>query len=330
MKEKYLILQIFAEMNTNTTDAMSPEMRTYYDMDLLNEAEPNLVYRQFGQKRPIPANNSKTINFRKFTPLDPATTPLTEGVTPDGETAEVTEVEATVKQYGSYLAVSDILQMTAVDPVIVEFTRMEASQAGRTLDTLCRNEVMTGTNVMYAPTAEGTAVDSRTNLTAECLLTPDVVYTAAARLRAVDAPTINGDYVCILHPYVASDLMKDPNWIDVHKYANPENIYNGEIGKLGGVRFVQTSNAPIVSSSINVFLSLFIGQNAYGVTDLANGGLRTIIKQLGSAGTADPLDQRATIGWKAVTTTKILMEKYILRVESGSSYSTIAKPNYTA
>ena len=321
-------LQLFANVvQTTLLDGLSPEMKTFYDMTLIDEASANLVHDQFGQKRPIPANGGKTIEFRKFAPLAKAITPLTEGVTPDGKSLTVSTITATVSQYGDYITQSDVLELTALDNTIIEATKLLGKQAGATLDTVVRNALQAGTNVTYCPKigADGseTAVTSRADLDATAQLTVDVVQQVVAKLRAQNAPTIGGDYVAIIHPYVAYDLMRDPEWIDAHKYAQPDNLYTGEIGKIAGVRFVQTTEAKIYTGSgcpsgLAVFASLFLGDGAYGVTEITGGGLQTIVKQKGSAGTADPLDQRSSVGWKAIKTAEILIPNYIVRVESCS------------
>ena len=312
-------LQLFAEMNTQTTQSagLSAENKTFYDKTLIDEAGPELIHNQFGQSRPIPKNGGKKIEFRKFAALPKATTPLTEGVTPDGRNLTVTTIEAEVKQFGDYVVLSDILDLTAIDPVVVEATKVLGKQAGLTLDTITREILQSGTNVFYAPKADGTEVTSRANLDSTCLLTVDVVKDVAAFLKANNAPKIDGSYVAIVHPYVAKDIMSDPNWIDAYKYANPDNIYEGEIGKIAGVRFVETSEAKIYENG--VFGTLFLGANAYGTTEIEGGGLQTIIKQKGSAGTSDPLDQRSSVGWKATKTAEILVPQYLIRVESCSS-----------
>ena len=323
--EKKLNLQLFAELNTTASDTLSAENKTFYDMALIDEAGPELVHDQFAQKRPIPRNGGKKIEFRKFAALPKATAPLVEGVTPDGKRLQVTGVEAEVAQYGDYIVQSDVLELTAIDNTIVEATKILGRQAGMTLDTITRNVMHTGTNVYYAPHADGTPVTSRDELDDTCRLTVALVKRIVAFLRANNAPRINGDYVAIIHPYVAYDLMSDPEWIDAHKYAAPENIYEGEIGKVAGVRFVETSEAKIYEGG--VFGCLFLGDGAYGVTEVTGGGLETIIKQKGSAGTADPLDQRSSIGWKALRTAQILVEPYMVRVECKSALSGESTPN---
>lgn len=339
---KMVDIQRFAgNLNTNTTgtSTLSAEMKTFYDRTLIDEAEPELVHDQFGQERNIPKNGGKTIEFRKFTALPKATKPLTEGVTPDGRSLSVTSQTATVSQYGDYVTLSDMLEMTAIDNTIVETLSLIGSQAGRTLDTVTREKLAAGTNVMYQPTPSSTgetAVTSRAGLTAKNVLTVKEVFRVAAALKAANAKPINGDFVAIIHPYVAYDLMMEAGdqWIDIQKYQHPENIYNGEIGKIGGVRFVQTTEAKIwkgtadnCADGVAVFGTLFIAANAYGKTSVNGGGLETIVKQKGSGGTSDPLDQRSTIGWKAVKTAEILTEEYMIRVESGSSWNAAAQAN---
>lgn len=322
-----LNLQLFAEENVNVTadGVLSAENKTFYDMALIDVAGPELVHDQFAQKRPIPRNGGKKIEFRRFAALPKATEPLTEGVTPNGKKLQVTAVEAEVSQYGDYIMQSDVLELTAIDNTIVEATKILGRQAGQTLDTITRNVLQTGTNVFYAPKGDGTAVESREALDNTCRLTVALVKRIVAFLRANNAPKINGDYVAIIHPYVAYDLMSDPEWIEAHKYATPENIYEGEIGKVAGVRFVETSEAKVYENG--VFGCLFLGDGGYGVTEVTGGGLETIIKQKGSAGTADPLDQRSSIGWKALRTAELLVEPYVVRVECMSALSSEATPN---
>jgi len=315
-------LQMFAnELQTTLLEGLSVEMKTFYDMTLIDEAQASLVHDQFAQKRPIPKNSGKTIEFRKFASLPKALTPLTEGVTPDGKSLNVTAITATVAQYGDYITQSDVLELTTIDNTILEATKLLGRQAGLTLDTVTRNILQSGTNVTYCPkVAEDgteTEVTSRAALDNTCKLTVKVIQQVVAKLRAQNAPTINGKYVAIIHPYVAYDLMRDPEWIEAHKYAKPENLYEGEIGEVAGVRFVQTTEAKIFEGG--VFGSLFMGEGAYGVTEITGGGLQTIVKQKGSAGTSDPLDQRSSVGWKAIKTAELLIPNYLVRVESKSA-----------
>ncbi len=303
--------------NTTGND-LSPEMKTYYSDYLLDLAEPELVHDQFGQKHPIPRNGGKTIEFRQYDPLPEQLTPLSEGVTPDGQSLNVKTVTATISQYGGYVTISDMLQLTAIDNNLVQATRLVGSQAGRTLDTITREVMAAGTVVQYAG-----GRTSRAAISASDVLSVDDVKKAVRFLESQDAPRIGGYYVGIIHPYAKYDLMKDPDWKSPHQYVDTENIYKNEIGELYGVRFVQSSRAKVFqkagASSADVYATMIFGDDAYGVTDITGGGLQHIVKPLGSAGSADPLNQRATCGWKATKTAEILVQQYMVRVESGAS-----------
>ena len=311
-----------SNMNTTASEGLSAEMRTYYSDYLIDMAEPELVHDQFGQKQPIPKNGGTTIQFRKYKPLPKQLTPLTEGVTPEGQSLNVVPLDATVKQYGGYVTLTDMLLMAAVDNNLVQATRLLGSQAGRTLDTITREVINGGTNVLRPNNKS-----ERKDIADEGdILTVDLVKRAVRILKIMNAPKIDGYYVGIIHPDCAYDLMNDSAWVEAHKYTTPENIYEGEIGKIAGVRFVEATEAKVFAKTtanaqqVDVYSTLILGADAYGVTEISGGGLEHIVKQLGSAGASDPLNQRATVGWKATRTAKRLVEEYMCRIETASTF----------
>lgn len=307
--------------NTVGSNDLSPEMKTFYDKALLKFAKPNLVHDQFAQKRNIPKNGGKTIEFRRYSQLPKAMTPLTEGVTPTGQNLNVTTLTATVAQYGGYITLSDVLLLTAIDNNLMEAIELLGDQAGRTLDTITREVLVSGTHVLYA----GGTVSARTGLTASMKLTVADIKKAVRELKVGLAKKIDGSYVAIIHPDCVYDLENDDEWVNASQYAGSTQIFEGEIGKLYGVRFVESTEAKIWAqagaSNISVYATLVMGANAYGTTNVEGGGLQSIVKQLGSGGTADPLNQRSTCGWKAIKTAEILYQDYIVRIESASTYS---------
>ena len=418
MKKFNLNLQMFAVQTTllnSPGNDLSPEMKTYYDMTLIDYAQAQLVHDQFGQKRPIPKGSGKTIEFRAFSPLEKALVPLTEGVTPNGNKLDVTRITATVAQYGDYITQSDVLELTAIDNTVLEATKILGRQAGLTSDTITREKLMEGTNVNYATkiASDGTETDilTRATLDTGCQLTVHEIQKAVAKLEAQNAPKIGGYYMGILHPYAAYSLMRDPEWKDWHEYTNADNMYANEVGQIAGVRFVKSTEAKIFKGenlasdsetltinnaagysgaitsvafdggtvaasalvgrwiqingvaakvtanttttitfastnfgsiadntkiypgeggkgNLAVFATLIIGEGAYGVTEIEGGGLETIVKQKGSAGTADPLNQRSSVGWKLIKTAEILIEPYMVRIESiVDKYSAAVKAN---
>ena len=170
-------------------------------------------------------------------------------MTPDGSGISVSYITKELAQYGDYTTVSDLLDLTAIDDVVLEITDRHGSNMGLTLDTVTRNEIQQGSQVIYAPKlgADGgqTAVLHRYDLTEGCKLTSELVAKAATQLKKMNAPTFEGKYVCILHPSVAFDLRQDPAWVAAHQYAAATELFSGEIGELHGVRFVETTEAKI-------------------------------------------------------------------------------------
>lgn len=243
-------LQRFANtVDATVSEALTPEMKTFYNMTLIDVAGPKLVHDQFGRKEPIPAHGGKTMEFRKFATLPKATSPLVEGVTPDGRNLSVSTVTANVNQYGDYIRQTDLLELTAIDNTIVQATRKLGDQAGRTLDTVVRDILHTGTNVLYASSWSGATeneVAHRYDLDPTAKMTLDTVERAVTKLRANNVePMDDGCYVAIVHPHVLYDLRRSEEWISSHKYAHPRELYSGEIGEIAGCRFVATTEAKI-------------------------------------------------------------------------------------
>ena len=305
--------------NTTGND-LSAELRTYYDRTLLENAKPNLVYGQFGMKRPIPKNGGQKINFRRFDKLEPATTPLTEGETPSGSKMNIEQIEATVKQYGTYYLLSDWLELTAPDPIMTEAMQNLGDNAGETFDIIDREALMLGTNVYYG---DG-SVTTRTGITADMKATLDGYKNCARILKRNNAPKFEDNtYVAIIHPDTWYDLAKETE--DLYKYteSGAKKIYAGELGTYQGIRFVETSNAKIYAkggaNNQDVYADIVLGRNAYGVTGIEGAGIESIAKQKGSSGSADPLNQRSSLAWKGNRATKIVSEIFMIRYEHATS-----------
>ena len=306
---------------TQTLAVLTPENKTFYDRSLLKRLLPNLLYVKYGQKRPLPKNEGDTINFRRIGVLAVATTPLTEGVTPGGNTLSIATVNATVQQYGDFLQLSDKVDMLGIDPLLTETSDLLGEQAGKSIDTVARDIIVAGTTVQYA---NGRA--SRVTVAAGDNFNGTEIKKSVRTLRRNDARPQEGQfYIGIIHPDTQYDLMADTMWQDVSKYNKAMQIFEGEIGTLYGVRFVVSSNAKKFTGAgaagIDVYATMIIGSDAYGVVDV-NGSAEKpemIVKAHGSAGTSDPLNQIATAGWKATFTTVRLNESAMVRVEHAAT-----------
>ncbi len=328
MKKVLFNIQLFADtpattiasnvvtpVNVTGQTSMSPTMKTFYDTTLLENAREAMVFTQFGKKQPMKGNK---VEWRKFNTFGKALTPLTEGVIPTGQTFGMTNVEGTITQHGDFTAVSDRLEMESYDDVIFGATEEMGAAEGETYDTLTRNVLVAGNSVHYCPNGS-TPVTARSGLTAECVLTPDVVNKAQTWLKKNKAPKIDGYYVALIHPSVAYDLRNSEEWKEYHKYNDVAPIFKGEIGELHGVRFVETNAAKVwkEGDGVAVYATLFLGKDSFGILDPEGEGMEMIIKTKEQIG--GPLNQFGTIGYKFCHGAKILYQERILRVESGSS-----------
>ena len=342
-----------------STNTLAPELKTFYDTELLENTRVETFYAQFGRKQRLPKNGGTTVEWRKFNTFDKASE-LKEGVIPSGQQFGSSSQTASITQYGTYTSITDKLEMRAYDPVILAATEEMGASAAATQETLIRDALLVGTNVMYCdnidadgsklstPTspatmgAGGTTPGSGGSSTPDCwaLLTPDMVNRAVTKMKKDRVPRINGKYYAVIHPSVAYDLRSSKDWIEAHKYAATSEIFNGEIGELHGCRFIEDTFAPVLGGSYQfsgsttyknksngvTYATYFFGKDAFGIIDPEGGGLEMIIHDKDEIG--GPLNQFSTIGYKFETNgATILYPERVLRVMSVSSYSATDEEN---
>lgn len=244
----------------DTNNTLTSTMKTYYDTLLLTNIREKAVFAQLGKKEALPAGRGRTVEWRKWNTL-PDAAQLTEGVIPTGKKFGQSSMTVALTQHGIYVAVSDLLDLHAIDPVIVGATEEIGASLTRTYDKLVRNTLLTGGHVIYADAVDKTndyafvsSPATRTALSfdaaAFCGLSPDMIAKAVTRLEKTNTPYYEGStYVAVAHPSVIYDLRRHPEWIDVHKYAAVEEIFNGEVGQLNGVRFIRSTLAPVIRAA---------------------------------------------------------------------------------
>lgn len=306
----------------NSYAKMPSQNKTFYDRTLLERLLPLLVFMEHGQKykKPIPRNEGATINFRRFNSLPVPAQSLVEGVTPSGTNLSVSQIIATVKQEGDFVELTDLIDMMGIDPVVTETTELLSEQAAQTAEVRVRDVIFNGTNVYYV----GGHAD-RGDVTQGDVFTG----TEVRRIRQVMArnnvkPADGKDYIGWIHPDAAYDLKGHDEWREPNLYVSVDNIMNGEIGRLYGVRWIETTMCPIWEGEgdggADVYGSLVVGANAYGITDIQGSAApEVIVKQLGDGGTSDPLNQRSSVGWKFLMTAVRLQELGLMRIEHCAS-----------
>ena len=315
--------------NTTRTE-ISREVNNYYDRTLLERLLPNLVYTRFAQIRDIPAKSgTNTIKFRRYNSLSAATTALTEGTTPSGSQLSVTDVTASVSQYGDFVTITDVVQMETPDPILTETYEVLGEQAALTFDTLARDVLVAGTNVYYSGSAtqrsevadniDATLVKKAVRLLQNnnakkvtSIVNPDNGYNTSP---------INAAYIGLVHPNALYDLKSVSGFIPVEQYANKADVMQGEVGALDDVRFIVTSNAKVWTgagaSSADVYATLIFGKNAFGMTRISKNALNRYVTS--GATKSDPLDQITKVGWKATFVAKILDDNALVRLEHAVS-----------
>ena len=264
------------------------------------------------------------MEWRKWNTL-PNLGKLTEGVIPTGKKLGQTAITVEISQYGDYVAITDLLDLTHVDNVIMGALEELGAASGKTYDQLVRDVVVQNTNVLYADAYNNGAYvstpASRAALqtaagTNQCYFTSDMIAKAVRALKRMDAPFFEGNkFVAVIHPDVTYDLRRDKDWIEAHKYAAVSQIFEGEIGELHGVRFIESTNAPVhkESSKPDIYQTMIFGKDAFGVVDPEGAGMETIIKDRKQVG--GPLEQFSTVGAKLAMATKVLYPERMVTVE---------------
>jgi N4-gp56 family major capsid protein len=321
----------------NTTRLQIPqEVSNFYDRTLLLRVVPRFVHMRWAQFRDIPRKSgSGTIKFRRYSNLAAATTPLSEGITPPGSQLAVTDITATVSQYGDFITGTDVLEYESEDAILTETASILGDQASDTMDILTRDILAAGTNVFYGGTATSTITVTNTDLI-DAVVIKKVIRlmknNKARKMLEMLNPTtgigttpINSSYIAVVHPNTTFDLksLTSTGFIPVEKYASQKNVMDGEVGAMDEVRFVESTNAKVLvgagAGGIDVYVTLVLADQAYGVTKVNGESLRNIVKALGSGNTSDPLEQRWTSGWKTTFVAKILNDAFLVRIEHAVS-----------
>lgn len=303
---------------TNTYAGLTAEQRIFYVKALLSRLLPKLVLAQYSQKDTVARRSGLQVNWRRLNSFPVATTPLTEGTPPAGQSISISTVNATLQQYGDFAQMTDVLDLAAIDPLITAVVTDFGEQAAQTIDTLIRDVLAAGTNVIYSGTAT-----SRNTVSAN--INGALIRKARRFLARNNVPPVDGEnYVAIIHPDVVSDLQGDPEWLEAYKYTTPQNIFNAELGRLHGIRFIETTQAPIFtgagSGGVDVYGTIVFGKGAYGTPMLEGASQpQVIVHPAGSGGVADPLDQLNTVGWKVMYACARLQENALVRLESAAS-----------
>ena len=315
-------MQTTANLNSGTGSVATKPAACYDKLLLEVLRQKQFVHEKLAQKRDMPKNYGDTIQFRRITKLQPKLTPLVEGVTPDSSTGGVTAISVSTKQYGDWMEFTDVVDFQMVDPIITEYVKEQGHQAAETLDIVMREVLNSGTNVFYA----GGKTSRATLAAGDKFSIKDLRAIVRNFKKNHVRPALGGNYVCMISPDTEYDLYDDAEFRAMMEIGNNNTpLINGEITRMYSTAFMTTVNAKQFTgagaASVDVQSALVIGANAYGVTKISGeGSVKSIVKGLGSSGTADPLNQRQTIGWKVNAFAGVILEQLaIVRYEHVAS-----------
>ena len=358
MKKLWMDLQLFADAGSlvNTTsqyvDAYTGEGtpftpgtadlssldKTYYDTTVLDNARDQLIYTQLGKHQNLPANHGRTVEFRRWQSLG-VVHQLTEGVIPTGRKLSQIAMTCQLTQWGDYVAISDLMDKHSIDEPKTAAAEELGAAGGLTNDLLTRNVLMGGTNIIFSGAYSGSTLVSTPSTEAELqtalgsyncnLRVADLLKAVTNLKKGAKMKKYSGKYyVAVVHPDVGEDIRKDKDWIDARIYTDSEDILAGELGRMHGIRFLESNLAPVIKTGVQTkatYKTMVFAKDAFGVIDVEGGAMETIIKTKGEIG--GPLEQFGTVGVKFEMAAKILYQERMCTIWSGSSYSSTESDN---
>lgn len=305
-------------MAVQVTTGLTQEMSTYYDDVFLARAEYELVHSQGAQMRTMPANEGKTVNFTRHTPLATATTALTEGANPSEVALTATTVSATLAEYGNVVKISKFLSLTSIDANNKEKIEVVGQNMGETLDELTRNELYTGATVQLAggKAALSAVAASDTLSVAELRKAVRTLKKNKARRYQNKVASWMGK----VGPDTSYDLTSDSTFISADIYDNgADKLYNGELGTILGVRLIESANQKSESSTVTVYSNFVHGSDAFGCIDLGGDKPQLYIVPSSKIDSNNPLGRFSTAGWAASYVCKTLNANWLINIKTGAS-----------
>lgn len=325
MKTINLLLQLFATKTQTygdigaTGNQLTAENAEFYQRAMLERLIDQVVFMKYGKKQNIPKNSGATTSWRRLELPTLSTTAIVEGTTPDGLDLTINKISATVQQFGAWSKVSDYLDMTGLDPILTELADMFGEHAGLSMDEVVRDIIAAGTNVTYA--ADATA---RIEVAAGDTITATNIINLRTQLvknnaKKIKLPNGKMGYLAFTHPDVIANIMALTEWKDQNTYVDTTNRAEGIAGQMYGIYFMEANTAPVFTGAgaggIDVYGTLVIGKDAYGIPDVAGSSKPEMLVFKGG-NTENPLALYQTAGWKSVFTAVILQQAAIIRFES--------------
>lgn len=322
--------------NMTTYGDINQRTAAWAAVEMLSHVEPVLILSKLGMTKPMPKNKAETVKFRRPIPFAPATTPVTEGVTPTAQKMAYQDVAVTMKQYGRPIEISDKVTDLAEDPVLQNASMLAGEQAGATVEQVIWGVIRAGTNVVYANGASRSAVNTAITLNKQRAVTRVLRAQKAKMITRILASSVGYDthaveaaYVAVAHTDLESDIRNLVGFIPVAKYGNRQTISDYELGSVEGVRYILSPDlAPFADAggsagsmvstggtSADVYPIIFLGQEAFATVPLKGADAMTPMVVMAKPSGSDPMAQRNYVSWKTWFCAVILNDLWMCRLE---------------
>ena len=299
--------------NITTTNEVDPAVAVTYERTLLQAPRPEYIYNKFARLYSIKSKSGNTLKMRRYSLYSAATTPLTQGITPNGHKQAKVDLLSEVSQFGDFATITDVVDLTVEDPNIAIEVNLQSDQMQNTNDQLTRNVLAASASSTTCSNGSGTA--TLLNAT-DFKAVRDTLRQNNAKFMTKLMAAGTGQGTSPIRPAfwglfdtdLETDLESISGFKSVANYAGHQGVDPVEWGYAHNIRCL-TSTQGFVSSG--TYSNPIIAQDAYGVIKLDGGNAQAIVKGFGSSGTSDPLEQRTTVGWKMWQVARILNDLLI-------------------
>lgn len=303
-------------MSANTTATLTQEAQTYYEKKFLARAEYEYIFDKGAQMRTQPKNGGDTVRFTRHTPLATATAALTQGTNPSEVALTATNVTAQLSEYGNVVKISRFLTLNGIDVENKEKIEVVGQNMGETLDELVRNELFTGATARFQ--AAKTALSA---LSASDVLKVKDLQLAVRDLKTNKAKRFQTNvapWMGKVSPSSSYDLQQDSTFINVDSYQNGSMIYTGEIGKISGVRLLESANPKSEAGGATTVYSNFVhGDQAFGAIDLEGDKPNVYIIPHTKIDSGNAAGRFSMVSWATSTVNKTLNANWLINIKVG-------------
>lgn len=171
-------------------------------------------------------------------------------------------------------------------------------------------------------------VVTSTGITSTNVITCSAVERAVALLKYFNAPSYDGKYyIGIISPFVQYDFMQDSAWVNAHHYAQDTALFDGEVGRWGGVRWVEDTDPWLEAAGTigaydgtgTVHQTPIFGRHSYAGVGIEGVPDKLFIKKPGDQDTSNYINAYSMVAWRVYFVPVVLNALFGVTLISGAS-----------